>query len=372
MVARLQRLGLEPGRRVHFSGEKAVAFAARLDNFHAGDIRGDAHERYYLAPPMAADISIGDDGDVKVAFTSDGEHADPKRVMRAWQRGLNLAPLEGGGWAPLPHDWLQRFGSQVANLLMAKEGRDELPAFAGLDVLALCDALDQPPPPQFEPLRAVLSDYAGLPKAQLPVDLQAKLRDYQRIGVDWLAFLRDAGLGAMLADDMGLGKTLQALTVLQGRSLVVAPTSVIRNWALEAQRFRPSLRVSVYHGPRRVLDDDADLVITTYAIMRLDLEALAAVVWDTVVLDEAQTIKNPASQVARAAFSLKARWRLTLTGTPVENRLDDLWSQMHFTNPGLWAVGRPLDNATRGRLATAMPWRRRGYERGFAPSFCVG
>src|SRR5690606_26005761 len=99
---------------------------------------------------------------------------------------------------------------------------------------------------------------------------------------------------------------------------------------------RPGLRVCTYHGPRRRLDPDADLVLTSYAILRLDAEALAAEPWDAVVLDEAQTIKNPDSQVARAAYGLKqARWRVTLSGTPVENRLEELWSQFHFLAPGL-------------------------------------
>jgi SNF2 family DNA or RNA helicase len=125
------------------------------------------------------------------------------------------------------------------------------------------------------------------------------------------------------------------LCALQGRSLVVAPASVLQGWAQEIGRFRPGLRVSVYHGPGRALDDAADVTLTTYAILRLDADRLAAERWSTVVLDESQTIKNPDSQVARAAFRLQAGWRVALTGTPVENRLDELWSQMHFLNRGL-------------------------------------
>src|SRR5690348_2842423 len=103
----------------------------------------------------------------------------------------------------------------------------------------------------------------------------------------WLAFLREAGLGGLLADDMGLGKTLQALCAVRGRTLVVAPTSVIHNWAAEAEKFRPGLRVSVYHGPKRRLDPQADLTLTSYALLRLDAEALAGERWDAVILDEA-------------------------------------------------------------------------------------
>ncbi|HEY8375919.1 MAG TPA: DEAD/DEAH box helicase, partial [Nannocystis sp.] len=136
-------------------------------------------------------------------------------------------------------------------------------------------------------------------------------------------------------DDMGLGKTLQALCAARGRTLVVAPTSVLHNWAAEAEKFRPGLTVSVYHGPRRRIDPGADLTLTSYAILRLDAEALAAEAWDCVFLDEAQAIKNPESQVARAAFQLRASFKLAMTGTPVENRLEELWSELHFCNPGL-------------------------------------
>jgi SNF2 family DNA or RNA helicase len=149
-----------------------------------------------------------------------------------------------------------------------------------------------------------------------------------------LCFLSKANLGAMLADDMGLGKTLQALCAVKSPALVVAPASVLHNWAAEIQRFRPALTVNTYHGPNRSLND-ADITLTTYALLRLDDDTLAARQWDTIILDEAQNIKNADSQVARAAFKLPGRFRLTLTGTPVENRLDELWSQFHFANPGL-------------------------------------
>src|SRR5581483_1317999 len=160
-------------------------------------------------------------------------------------------------------------------------------------------------------------------------------RPYQRRGVDWLCYLRDATLGAVLADDMGLGKTLQTLCALRGRCLVVVPRSVLHNWDEEIRRFRPGLRTAMYHGPGRTLDPRADVILTTYAVLRLDVQALAAEPWDAVVLDEAQAIKNPDSQTARAAYALPGRFRVALSGTPVENRWDELWSLFHFSNPGL-------------------------------------
>jgi SNF2 family DNA or RNA helicase len=121
---------------------------------------------------------------------------------------------------------------------------------------------------------------------------------------------------------------------MRGKTLVVAPTSVLLGWAKEAARFRPGLKVSVYHGPSRQLDASADLTLTTWALLRMDSELLAKVTWETIVLDEAQTIKNPESQVAKAAHRLKASFRMCLSGTPIENRLNDLWSQMAFLEPG--------------------------------------
>ncbi|HKQ61880.1 MAG TPA: DEAD/DEAH box helicase, partial [Candidatus Polarisedimenticolaceae bacterium] len=230
-----------------------------------------------------------------------------------------------------------------------------LPRAALVDLAQLCAELDQPVPPAFAALRRLIEGFAELPEATLPADLRAELRGYQRRGVSWLVFLRDAGLGGLLADDMGLGKTLQALCALRGRTLVVSPTSVLHNWADEVRRFRPALRCALYHGPRRELDPDADVTLTTYAILRLDAELLAAQAWDTVILDEAQTIKNPESQVAAAAFRLQAGYRLTLTGTPVENRLDELWSQLHFANPGMLGGRRDFEQRYAAPIAAGVP-----------------
>jgi SNF2 family DNA or RNA helicase len=163
---------------------------------------------------------------------------------------------------------------------------------------------------------------------------------------------------------MGLGKTLQAMTVFDGPTLVVCPTSVIHNWRAELARFRPALKVCLYHGVNRTLDPAADVVVTSYALLRLDAARLQQRAWTTVVLDEAQAIKNPDSQTARAAYGLRASFRLVLTGTPVENRLEELWSLVHFTNRGL--LGGRSDFADRfarpiadGRSDVAADLRRR-------------
>ncbi len=184
-------------------------------------------------------------------------------------------------------------------------------------------------------MQQVLQNLERIPLQKLPLRFQGELRDYQEQGFSWLRFLRQQDLGGgLLADDMGLGKTVQAIASIEGSALVIAPTSVIYNWQKELKRFRPDLSTSLYHGPKREFSCEVDVVITTYAIARLDLSKLKTVVWDTVILDEAQNIKNPSSQSARAIFQLQSKFRIALTGTPIENRLEDLWSQMHFLNPG--------------------------------------
>jgi SNF2 domain-containing protein/SNF2 helicase protein/helicase-like protein len=182
--------------------------------------------------------------------------------------------------------------------------------------------------------------------------LVGTLRDYQERGVDWLASMATYGLGTCLADDMGLGKTIQVLAYLLWRrtaaaaddrrpSLVVCPTSVVGNWEREIARFAPSLPVVRHYGSERVRSADAlrtvpgGVVLTTYGLLRLDAAVLGAVRWDAAVLDEAQNIKNAASRTARAARALQATHRLALTGTPVENRLAELWSILEFADPGL-------------------------------------
>ncbi len=344
----LRELELEPGVRRRLPPGEALHWRSRAQRVESLGWKGQAHEAFFEAGELQPRLQT-QQGSVELWFSAGegegssgrgsggGARVDAATVMRAWEQGASLVPLMDGGFGRLPGPWLAEHAPRVLALLRAKEGREDedVPAWALPDVAVLCEALEQPPPPAFERLRALVEGFSGIPEAVLPEDLKATLRDYQRDGVRWMSFLRDARLGALLADDMGLGKTLQALCAVQGRTLVVAPTSVLPNWAAEVRRFRPSLKVCTYHGAGRSLDPQADLTLTTYALLRLDLEALQAASWDTVVLDEAQAIKNPDSQVARAAFRIDADFRIAMTGTPVENRLEDLWSQMHFVNPGL-------------------------------------
>lgn len=184
------------------------------------------------------------------------------------------------------------------------------------------------------------------PPALPPVTLKADLRDYQLEGFQWLSRLCGLGAGACLADDMGLGKTVQTLGLLleqaaEGPMLVVAPMSVCHNWEQEATRFAPTLRVHRLHGQASdraeyILNlGPGDVLIISYTILQIEQAALATPFWRVIVFDEAQALKNPATKRAKAARSLRALFRLALTGTPIENQLEDLWSLFHILNPGL-------------------------------------
>ncbi|MFT5161450.1 MAG: SNF2 family DNA or RNA helicase [Alteromonadaceae bacterium] len=200
-----------------------------------------------------------------------------------------------------------------------------------------------------------LSDSSAITVADNPKRLNANLREYQKRGLSWLLYLEELGLNGCLADDMGLGKTIQVIANLviaqqqcelqgttDGPTLLIAPTSVMGNWQKEVERFAPHLKTAIHHGSSRLKDGkefkqlclDNHMVITSYSLVRKDLKLFEKLNWQRVVLDEAQNIKNPKASQSKAIFKLKAVSRLALTGTPVENRLMDLWSIFHFLNPG--------------------------------------
>jgi len=198
-----------------------------------------------------------------------------------------------------------------------------------------------------------------------PTGFEGTLRGYQQRGVAWLATLQRYNLGALLVDDMGLGKTAQVIALLLGEqnrvgpTLVISPTSVVGNWRHELSRFAPSLTVLVHHGAERASGDEFvetvgqnDVVLSTYSLLHRDEDALRRVRWNGLVLDEAQNVKNSSTRAAQAARAINARWRVALTGTPVENRLADLWSIFQVINPGY------LGSAEEFRREFALPIER--------------
>ena len=189
----------------------------------------------------------------------------------------------------------------------------------------------------------ILKDLTKIQEVTPPEGLKGSLRPYQENGLRWLYTNTIKGFGTCIADDMGLGKTIQVISLIlklkeenriKGQTLVVCPTTLLGNWVKELHGFAPSLNVSVYHGPERKLDDKADVIVTTFAVLRIDIEDIKKKSWGMLVIDEAQNIKNPDTSQTLAVKSLKAEYKVAMTGTPVENRLTELWSIFDFINKG--------------------------------------
>lgn len=255
------------------------------------------------------------------------------------------------GDSPQAHE---RVGQELAvslteALAAALTGQHEVAGLGPLDVRAegqFADAITR--------LRDRPDETHGGPRtddAVIDTLIDGTLRDYQRRGVRWLAELSELGLGAVLADEMGLGKTVQAIALMAARDghaphLVVCPTTVVTNWVRELNRFAPKLEVHVHHGADRratAVRRAHGVVVTSYALLRRDEHVLTQRDWDVVVFDEAQQIKNPRAKTAVAARNLRAHTRVAMTGTPMENRLSELWAVMDLTNPGLLGGRRTFE-----------------------------
>ncbi|MAT14909.1 MAG: helicase SNF2 [Planctomyces sp.] len=281
-------------------------------------------------------------------FDFDGRRASFPDLLSAIARGDNTIRLDDGSLGIIPEEWARQFGL-LANLGMAE---DEHMKFDKNQV-GLLDALLSAQETvsyddQFTDLRDRFKTFEGVQEVLAPANFHGDLRGYQREGLGWLNFLQDFSFGGCLADDMGLGKTVQLLALLSNwhqqdhenpPTLIVVPKSLLFNWKSEANRFTPQLKVLEYTGlDREALLEDFDkydLILTTYGTTRRDVLKLREKAFSYVVLDEAQTIKNPGSQVAKAVRLLNAKHRIALSGTPIENHLGDLWSIFEFLNPGM-------------------------------------
>ena len=361
---------------------EAAGLAVRIPDWwrDGRTARPQASARIGGTPP----VSLGAEAmlDFSVALTLEGEPLTPQE-----QRQLLAA---AGGLIRLRGRWVEADGEQLAAALahwrrIERDVRDGgLSFFEGMRLLA-----GAAPGSALEPLPETVRQWSGIEagawlREQLArlrdpqsagalsaADLKAKLRPYQVTGAQWLTLLAGLGLGACLADDMGLGKTLQVIALLlhlrdkpaprgaaaAGPSLVVAPASLIANWKSEIARFAPSLAVLMAHPSETDVDLESsksltavlagiDVVITTYGMVARS-EALRARVWRVAVLDEAQAIKNPAARQTRAVKQLRAGVRIALTGTPIENRLSDLWSLFDFLNPGLLGSAHAFTQASK-------------------------
>ena len=360
-LAALPRHGFTPPRGATLDGEEVVHHVEvarnRLDGSvaqlaAAGWAVEVAGRRYRPAGSVAWNVTSGIDWfELSADIDFGGISADFPALLEALAAGHRAVELSDGSLGILP----ESFAAQFAPFAALAQSHDGKLRYGRIQV-ALLDALLAGQPrtqvdEAFERLREQLAAGERPEAEDEPEGFQGTLRHYQREGLGWLVFLEGLGLGGCLADDMGLGKTIQVLALLLRRkaevtaaglphrpTLVVVPKSLVFNWMDEARKFSPELRVVNHTGNARLETGgdlgEHDIVITTYGTLRRDIIRHRETEFDYVVLDEAQSIKNAASQAAKACRLLKARHRLALTGTPVENHIGELWSIFEFLNPG--------------------------------------
>jgi hypothetical protein len=302
--------------------------------------------------PGQANVSVASGVDwfeLHGAIVYGDTRAQLPQLLAALRRGESMIALGDGSYGLLPEEWLQRFGHVAA---MGDVEGDHIrfePSQAGLLDALLATQPTVDCDETFRRVRQKLSQFHSVSAADQPAGFVGRLREYQREGLGWMHFLRQFSFGGCLADDMGVGKTAQVLALLETRrelrvkgeidvpSLVVVPKSLIFNWKQEIDRFTPQIRVLDYTGVGRNKEDlsGCDVVLTTYGTLRRDAVHFRDLVFDYVVLDEAQAVKNARTESAKAVRLLRGNHRLALSGTPVENHLGELWSLLDFLNPGM-------------------------------------
>lgn len=303
-------------------------------------------------PVWRFNVSYGVDW---MGLDSDVAYGDSRvslaKILSAIRKKQRFVQLADGSMGQLPEEWIEKI-RKVLDLGEMEDGELKLSKAHTLLVSEMMDAegIEGNASEEFYNYRNRIRDLHSIPEFPVPKNFKGKLFDYQHAGLKWLRFLHDSDFSGLLADDMGVGKTIQTLCFLlslqaenkekdQPRcSLLVAPRSLVNNWQREAAKFAPSLKVLPHWDGKRGSDPEEfkkyDLVITTYGMMRQDIGWLEAHPFHYVILDESQVIKNPTSESFKAARHLRSKKRLCLTGTPVENRTLDLWSQFSFLNPG--------------------------------------
>jgi superfamily II DNA or RNA helicase len=282
-----------------------------------------------------------------------GSQVHIPRLLSALKRHENTILLDDGSFGMIPEDWMKKYGilaglgtTEGDHIRFKRHQAGLLDALLASRPEVSCDDL-------FDHMRKELHSFDGIVSCDAPAGFCGSLRSYQREGLGWIHFLERFNLGGCLADDMGLGKTIQVLALLEERrvlrsrpdmedlppSLVVVPRSLVFNWCREAERFTPNLRILEHAGGERIRSyehfKDYDVIVTTYGTLRRDASFFKEKMFDYIILDEAQAIKNPSTESAKAARLLWGKNRLALSGTPIENHLGELWSLFEFLNPGM-------------------------------------
>lgn len=352
----LKELGLDVRQGRH-SVEKAQAFSwiqsnaqiLQENDFEVKQLENDPSLKQYFLGYSSIEVHIEEKNDwfdikAKVRF---GEFEIPflklRQLILANKREFTLP---NGQIAVIPEEWFTRYSELFSYV---DELDDEISILKKYHLVLVQDLTDEGL--AFSVISRKLErlrNFDKIKEYETPKGLQASLRPYQKSGYDWLNFLAEYKLGGCLADDMGLGKTIQTLAFLQSQkelgltensTLLVMPTSLIYNWLKEIEKFTPNLKAFIYTGSNREKNteqfDDYDLILTSYGILRIDIDIIKGYRFHYVILDESQSIKNPSSHISKAVMQLNSANRLILTGTPLENSTMDLWTQMTFINPGL-------------------------------------
>ncbi len=285
--------------------------------------------------------------DAKVELSFGEQRIGVAEIKKALSNKQSFVQLNDGTLGILPDDWINKYGL----LFKVGQGKDNKLKLSKFHLSVIDDLYEKRDESeiQFELDEKYdrLRNFRTIPETDVPKELKDKLRPYQISGLNWLNYLNSVGWGGILADDMGLGKTVQALSMLRHyelenkhlKALVVCPTTLIYNWENEIKKFTPSLSWCIHHGGLRTRQaedfDQYNIVITTYGTLRSDVQLLMKVMFDYVILDESQAIKNPSSKVTKAACLLTAKNRLCMSGTPLQNNTFDVYAQINFLNPGL-------------------------------------
>lgn len=285
--------------------------------------------------------------DAKVDIVYGDQRVMVAEVKRALANNQSFVQLDDGTLGILPDEWLKKY----ALLFRVGEGKNDQLRLSRYHVSVLDELYAQRDESQqeveLEEKYERIREQHQIQQIEPSESLMPILRPYQVSGFQWLNYLRDVGWGGILADDMGLGKTVQALSMLEHyrrtegklRALVVCPTTLIYNWENEIRKFTPTLTYRIHHGATRIRQPESlsepEVLITTYGTLRSDIKILSALPLDYVLLDESQAIKNPASKVTRAAGLLQSKYRLCMSGTPLQNNTFDIYAQMQFLNPGM-------------------------------------
>ncbi|WP_300161083.1 DEAD/DEAH box helicase, partial [Solidesulfovibrio sp.] len=360
LIAQLQEMNFQPRNNANWFLEPEEAIVFLLDAYpklvEKYRVFGEKNLTRYKVrlsqPVIVAEVESDEKEkwfDLDLAVQYDDQRVPIDKIWKAWTQGKRYVQLKDGSYTSLPESWLEKLSHKLRALGYDTD-KPPQSKFKQFEAPVLDKILEDLPEARtdsfWNTLRQKIHSFREIVQVRPPKGLHADLRPYQVQGLSYLNFLKDYGFGGILADEMGLGKTVQTLSFIQhnvergarGPNLIIVPTSVLPNWEREADKFVPDLKQLIIYGARREnmfkKIGESDLVITTYALLRRDLDELLKFEFAAIILDEAQNIKNPNTITARSVRRLNGKTRICLSGTPIENNLFELWSLFEFLMPG--------------------------------------